>query len=288
MVNFVLPVFNGIIGRYYKSGIGMNDYLDGILVSRAVWKANSPETVKKTIDAIRENKQKFVIGDCGAFTFFKTKELGFEVTEWQIRGLFDWYDSIGADYGITYDYIVPHGTPSFNFQNTHGKEYIYTLRNLTEMKRVYSTGNWKFKLIGALQFQNWTTLEKAFQYAYHYDYTYVSIGGLVMGLPMAGDLPFYYKVIDIASKCSKNYNLKVHLLGMGRTRVLQYITNLDLNIFSVDSSSSYTSIGRSEATDENTYLKTFDHIKRQYSACHYTTFKTNTLKTYINDGVVNN
>ena len=287
MVNFVLPIGDSIY-RFYKQDIGMNNYLDGILVSQGVWRTTAPERVLKAINYVKESRHKFVIGDCGAFTFFRTKELGFDVMEWQIRKLFDWYDSVKVDYGLTYDYIVPHGNPSLAYYNSYDKEYIYTLKNLSEMKKIYKTGSWKFEPIGALQFQNWENLRKAFEWAYKLDYKYVSVGGLVMGIPTPRDFHFYTKVIKIADEYAKKYNLKVHLLGVGWTRLLNYITNLDLNIYSVDSSSSYTSIARSEETNKETYLKVFKYLEKQYTACHYANFKPTFLTKYLNnDSLIN-
>ena len=286
MVKFFLPISEGIY-RFWKQGIGMNNYIDGILVSKGVWKNTNPERVKKAIEYVQEGGKKEVIGDCGAFTFFKTKELKFDVKEWQIRDLFNWYDNVGVDYGLTYDYIVPHGLSSLEFQNSYEKEYIYTLKNVADMKKIYDSGNWKFKLIGALQFQNWKTLEKAFEWANMHHYDFVSIGGLVMGLPSPSDTVYYFKVMEIADRLSKKYNMKVHLLGVGWKRLLYHITNLDLSIYSVDSSSSYTSLARSEEVTGNSYLKVFGYIKAQYTACHIRTNNPTFLTKYLNEEINN-
>jgi Queuine tRNA-ribosyltransferase len=197
---------------------------DGLLVSKVVEEKSKikRERIRKLgiHKAMRVSKDFPVMGDCGAFGYFKEKTPPYSSEE-----IFDYYSKGGFDIGVSIDHLIPG--ESFGDKDFR---YKITLDNAKEFIKIHKTNKPDWIAMGAVQGWNPETYAEAAFKMWKMGYEYLALGGLVRERTK--------NVLEIVKEVRKSIdkNVCIHLFGVARGQILENLR--ELNVTSVDSASS--------------------------------------------------
>ncbi|MDA3862770.1 MAG: tRNA-guanine transglycosylase DpdA [Deltaproteobacteria bacterium] len=196
---------------------------DGILVSKVVEEKSKirRQRIRKygIHKALRVNPDFPVIGDCGAFGYFKEKTPPYSTSE-----ILDYYSSGGFNFGVSIDHLIP----SKKFAD---KEFRYriTLENGKKFIKAHRKKGLRWIPVGAVQGWNPETYALGVREYVKLGYELIALGGLVRTSTR--------EIIAILEEVNKVdlQGARLHLFGVARNKILPLLKKS--SVFSVDSAS---------------------------------------------------
>ncbi len=192
---------------------------DGILVSKVV--VEDSKTKKAKINEIGIHKfihfQGSVMGDCGAFGYFKE-----EVPPYNTEEILDYYDSLGFNYGVSIDHLI---VGQFSEPGIRETRYSLTIKNAEDFIQKHRIGGYNFTPIGAVQGWNPESYAKAVKAYIDMGYEYIALGGLAR-TPSK-------QIIEILKEIHPylTSRTRLHLFGIARINAIPAFRHLGVTSF---------------------------------------------------------
>ena len=232
-------------GRIYAHELFRIVPYDGILISLGIFREKiridnngqhptirGYESIKEYLRLDKYSKQLEVMGDCGAFSYINEEKPPFSVKE-----ITDLYNDFDFDLGISLDHlvvnsIVGNGGQKIKLsQADKEKRRQLSLENAQQFLSYCQSRNYSFIPIGSAQGYDTTSYINSVNELIEMNYEYIALGGLVRHVtPKIDEI-----VTSVMRVVAQNRNIKIHLLGLLRTKLLNKFKRL--NIASFDSAS---------------------------------------------------
>ncbi len=202
---------------------------DGILVSKVVVEDSKKKKAKIHEIGIHQfiRFQGSVMGDCGAFGYFKE-----EVPPYSTEEILDYYESLGFNYGVSIDHLIvgPFAEPG-----VREKRYSLTIKNAEDFIQKHRSGEYKFTPIGAVQGWNPESYAEAVKAYIGMGYEYIALGGLARTPSQ--------QIIEILKEIHPHLtsNTRLHLFGVARINAIPAFRHLGVTSF--DSAVLYAVLG---------------------------------------------
>lgn len=198
---------------------------DGVLLSRAVIDANFKRLEKiKAVGSVHRYLRLPdtwpVLGDCGAFSYWKASEPPYQTDE-----ILEYYQSLGFNYGVSIDHLI-----FAELEEEKERRWQITMTNAEEFYRKrWADPRFTFIPVGVAQGWDPTSYQRAAQELLRIGYDHIAIGGLVRSQTK--------DVIAVLQAVKEviQPNTKVHLFGV--TRPEELATFEQLGVTSFDSAS---------------------------------------------------
>ncbi len=192
---------------------------DGILVSKVVVEDSKKKKAKIHEIGIHQfiRFQGSVMGDCGAFGYFKE-----EVPPYSTEEILDYYESLGFNYGVSIDHLIvgPFAEPG-----VREKRYSLTIKNAEDFIQKHRSGEYKFTPIGAVQGWNPESYAEAVKAYIGMGYEYIALGGLARTPSQ--------QIIEILKEIHPHLtsNTRLHLFGVARINAIPAFRHLGVTSF---------------------------------------------------------
>lgn len=192
---------------------------DGILVSKVV--VENSKSKKSKINEIGIHKfirfQGSVMGDCGAFGYFKE-----EVPPYSTEEILDYYESLGFNYGVSIDHLI---VGPFTEPGVREKRYSLTIKNAEDFIQKHRSGEYTFTPIGAVQGWNPESYAEAVKAYIAMGYEYIALGGLARTPSQ--------QIIEILKEIHPHLtsNTRLHLFGVARISATPAFRHLGVTSF---------------------------------------------------------
>jgi hypothetical protein len=209
--------------RYAHELYTMPPY-NGMLMSRAVID-DSPAKHAAIVAAgsvhryLRLPEQYPVLGDCGAFSYWKEQEPPYRTNE-----ILEYYQQLGFDYGVSIDHLI-----FAELEAEKERRWNITIDNAEAFLRLHQTERYTFTPVGVAQGWDPPSYGRAAHALMQMGYQHIAAGGLVRSQTQ--------EVIAVlqAIKAELRPGTQLHLFGVNRPEYIQ--TFADLGVTSFDSAS---------------------------------------------------
>ncbi len=195
---------------------------DGVLVSRAVID-KSPVKYEDILNSgsikhhLRLSGKKFypVLGDCGAFSYWKQENPPYKSEE-----MLDYYQMLGFDYGVSIDHLI-----FAELEKERERRWEVTLKNAEDFLRLHRSGKYTFTPIGVVQGWSPESYRRGARELIKIGYDYIAIGGLVRSTTK--------DIIDILKSVQEELrsDTRVHLFGVNRPKYIGLFMSLGVTSF---------------------------------------------------------
>jgi hypothetical protein len=208
----------------YAHQIYMPPPYDGVLLSRAVLdesgsKYQAIQDVGSVHHYLRLPEGHQVMGDCGAFSYWKDPEPPYQTDE-----MLDFYQRMGFDIGVSIDHLI-----FAELEAEKERRWDLTQANAEEFLQRYRQGNYSFTPMGVAQGWDADSYQRAARALVQMGYTHIAIGGLVRSQNTE-----IIRVLTAVQEVLRP-GMQVHLFGVSRPD--QVPTFMRLGITSFDSAS---------------------------------------------------
>lgn len=197
---------------------------DGVLLSRAVVDDNKPKRAAileagsvHTYLRLPVDGQHKVLGDCGAFSYWKEAEPPYKSAD-----MLEYYQTLGFDYGVSIDHLI-----FAELEAEKERRWNITVENAREFLELYRHGNDRFTFtpIGVAQGWDPASYQRAATALMDMGYDYIAIGGLVRSTNN--------EIISILKAVQPELRpgTRVHLFGVSRPEHIQTFASLGVTSF---------------------------------------------------------
>lgn len=214
------PGRNTYFDDVYAHEIYEKPNYDGILVSKVI--AEESKKKKEMIEQmgihefIRFDKNRPVMGDCGAFDYITQENPPYETDE-----ILDYYERLGFNIGVSIDHLIVGKYAKDPVERM--RRYNLTRNNAEEFLRKHKEGNYTFLPSGIAQGWDPQSYRNAVAELIEMGYTHICLGGLVRTTTK--------DIIEILKEIKPlipEY-LTVHLFGIARPNALEPFCQLGAN-----------------------------------------------------------
>lgn len=195
---------------------------DGVLVSRAVIE-DSPSKYAAIRDVgsvhrylrLPTDGGHMVLGDCGAFTYWKEPEPPYQTAE-----MLDYYQNLGFDYGVSIDHLI-----FAELEAEKERRWHITVENARAFLELHKRGRYTFIPIGVAQGWDPASYRRAAKALMGMGYTYIAVGGLVRSTNS--------EIINVLQAVQQELRpgVQVHLFGVSRPEHIQTFARLGVTSF---------------------------------------------------------
>jgi hypothetical protein len=195
---------------------------DGILVSKITIEQNKKKKAKMSSlgvhDFLRFNKEKPIMGDCGAFGYIDEYEPPYQTHE-----IIDYFEHLGFNYGVSIDHLIVGEYASDPVERQ--RRFKITRDNAEDFISKWKTGKYSFMPIGVAQGWDPFSYREAVANLVQMGYQYIALGGLVRTPSRQ-----IFEIMKIIRPIIPEY-LKVHLFGVARIEPLETFHRLGMTSF---------------------------------------------------------
>jgi len=197
---------------------------DGVLLSRAVIdaersKRNRIRKAGTVHDYLRLPQGHSVLGDCGAFSYWRKAEPPYQTDE-----MLEYYQTLGFDLGVAIDHLI-----FAELEAEKERRWNITMHNCEEFLKLHRSGGYTFTPIGVAQGWDPASYARAAAALMKMGYRYIAVGGLVRS--QTADI---IKILH-AVQSELRMETQVHLFGVSRPE--HALTFAALGVTSFDSAS---------------------------------------------------
>ena len=195
---------------------------DGVLLSRAVVDDNSRKRSEIVLAGsvhrylrLPQDGQHKVLGDCGAFTYWKEFEPPYKTEE-----MLEYYQALNFDMGVSIDHLI-----FAELEAEKERRFEITIQNAEDFLRLHEKGGYEFTPIGVAQGWSPASYAKATDALMKMGYRYIAIGGLVRSQTE--------EVIRVLAAVKEKLlpGTQVHLFGVNRPEQMQRFVQLGVTSF---------------------------------------------------------
>ncbi len=177
---------------------------DGLLFSKGTIEDGKVKTARVRELGIHKfaHFDKPIMGDCGAFSYSKSKNPPYQTQE-----ILDYYQALGFDYGVSIDHLI---VPKFYSE----KEYRYhlTRENARTFLELHRAGSYTFTPIGVAQGWSPETYKNAVIELLEWGYQYIALGGLTRT-----STETIYEILEAVAPVLQA-DTDLHLFGVARDK----------------------------------------------------------------------
>jgi len=192
-----------------------DDVIDGVLVSRSmIERKGRAFTETKIRNFLRLLPKLEVIADCGAWQYIDQEYPPYDAIE-----TLDFYQHIGADFGVSVDHIVFGGNPEKRMQTT----YENAVKSLEVWSKRFEKGDYTFILLTAVQGVEIDHYISMMEKLYNRGSRYFAIGGLAKR-----STEFIKRLLSSLANALRNLKdvERIHFLGVVRPQVVRFFYDL--------------------------------------------------------------
>lgn len=146
---------------------------DGMLISRAIV-TNSVEKRIREVGGVhaycRLDPAVPIMGDCGAFTYFKLNEPPYSSTE-----ILEYYQGLGFTHGVAIDHLI---FPNMS-QPERQRRFTITLQNAELFLKEHKANGYQFTPVGIAQGWDPVSRRQAIEQLLKFGYDHLALGGMV-------------------------------------------------------------------------------------------------------------
>jgi hypothetical protein len=206
--------------RYAHELYASEPTYDGVLLSRAVIDDSPAKLVAiqaagSVHSYLRLPPHALVLGDCGAFSYWKDDEPPYKTAE-----ILDYYQHLGFDIGVSIDHLI-----FAELEAEKQRRWDITVANAEAFLREHQTGGYTFTPVGVIQGWDPTSYARAADALMKMGYRHIAVGGLVRSQTN--------EVLSVlqAVQAKLKPDTEVHLFGVNRPEHVADFARLGVTSF---------------------------------------------------------